>query len=125
MLKQELIEYHTDLKLVVTEQKYEIYKKAYTHELEGLRKCIKDGTIERKRLEKEEKEERERKEKGERERKQKEEKERERIEMEKIINESKEFRTDNDLRKLSKSQDLSVSFRSKVKDQAHECGHRH
>ena len=27
--------------------------------------------------------------------------------MEKIINESKEFRTDNDLRKLSKSQDLS------------------
>ena len=37
LLKQELIEYHTDLKLVVTEQEYEIYKKAYTHELEGLR----------------------------------------------------------------------------------------
>ena len=118
----------------MTEREYEICRKAYTQELEGLRKCVKNGTTVRKHLEREEKEERERKEKEEKEEKERKEREYKAsictASMEKIIDESRGFRADNDLRKLSKSQDFSqylpVSLRSKVdKVQAHECGHKH
>ena len=110
ILKQELIERHTDLKLELSEHEYEIYKNMYTVELEGLRKCIKKGTGLRKQLEREGREGRERKEregKEEIERKEKEEKKKLCIaSMEKIIKESIEFRKDNEFVKVSKPEDL-------------------
>ncbi len=94
LFKSELIEHHTDLKLVVSEKEYEMYSKMYVDELESLKKVIREGKILKKRLEKEEREKKNKKvreERDERDRKEREERD-EREKKEKAAREERDRR---------------------------------